>query len=200
MVYQGERQIASQNKLLGRFQLTGIPPAPRGVPQIEVTFDIDANGIVNVSAKDRATSKEQRITITGQGTLDKSEVERMVREAEAHAAEDAAVREKAEAAQPGRPDGLPDRAACSRTWATKLPADEKASVESGHRERQVRAGSRRHEPHQVGHRGAAAGVVQAERDPVPAGRRGADGASATASMPTARRRKAPSRRPARTTT
>ena len=97
VVYQGERQMASQNKLLGRFQLTGIPPAPRGVPQVEVTFDIDANGIVNVSAKDRATSKEQRITISGQGTLDKSEVERMVRDAESHAAEDQAFRDRAEA-------------------------------------------------------------------------------------------------------
>ena len=97
VVYQGERQMASQNKLLGRFQLTGIPPAPRGVPQVEVTFDIDANGIVNVSAKDRATNKEQRITISGQGTLDKSEVERMVRDAEAHAGEDQAFRDRAEA-------------------------------------------------------------------------------------------------------
>jgi len=97
VVYQGERQAASQNKLLGRFQLTGIPPAPRGVPQVEVTFDIDANGIVNVSAKDRATNKEQRITISGAGTLDKADIERMIREAESHAAEDAALREKAEA-------------------------------------------------------------------------------------------------------
>jgi molecular chaperone DnaK len=97
VVYQGERQMASQNKLLGRFQLTGIPPAPRGVPQVEVTFDIDANGIVNVSAKDRATSKEQRITISGQGTLDKSEVERMVRDAEQNATADQEFRDRAEA-------------------------------------------------------------------------------------------------------
>ena len=118
VVYQGERQMASQNKLLGRFQLTGIPPAPRGVPQVEVTFDIDANGIVNVSAKDRATSKEQRITISGQGTLDKSEVERMVRDAEAHAAEDQAFREKAEARNQADPMVLPP-SGCSRTWATR---------------------------------------------------------------------------------
>jgi len=96
VVYQGERAMASHNKLLGRFQLSGIPPAPRGVPQVEVTFDIDANGIVNVSAKDRATNREQKITISGSGTLDKGDVERMVREAELHAAEDAQLREKAE--------------------------------------------------------------------------------------------------------
>ncbi|MDR3710645.1 MAG: molecular chaperone DnaK [Capsulimonadaceae bacterium] len=97
VVYQGERGVASQNKLLGRFQLTDIPPAPRGIPQIEVTFDIDANGIVNVSAKDKATSREQRITISGTGALSKDEVERMVKDAEAHSAEDEKVKEKAEA-------------------------------------------------------------------------------------------------------
>jgi molecular chaperone DnaK len=97
VVYQGERPLASHNKMLGRFQLTDIPPAPRGVPQIEVTFDIDANGIVNVNAKDKGTNREQRITISGTGTLNKDEVERMVRDAEAHAAEDAKVKERAEA-------------------------------------------------------------------------------------------------------
>jgi molecular chaperone DnaK len=88
-VLQGERPLAKDNRTLGRFQLTGIPPAPRGVPQIEVTFDIDANGIVNVSAKDLATGKEQKITITATSGLSKEEVERMVKDAEAHAAEDA---------------------------------------------------------------------------------------------------------------
>jgi molecular chaperone DnaK len=97
VVFQGERPIASQNKMLGRFQLTDIPPAPRGVPQIEVTFDIDANGIVNVSAKDKGTNREQRITISGTGALNKDEVERMVRDAEAHASEDLKIKEKAEA-------------------------------------------------------------------------------------------------------
>jgi molecular chaperone DnaK len=81
---------------LGRFRLEGIPPAPRGVPQVEVTFDIDANGILNVSAKDKATGKEQRITITASTNLNKDEVERMVREAESHAAEDKARRELVE--------------------------------------------------------------------------------------------------------
>jgi molecular chaperone DnaK len=96
-VFQGEREIAGHNKLLGDFQLTGIPPAPRGTPQIEVTFDIDANGIVNVSAKDRATGKEQKITITGSGSLNKEDIERMVQEAAAHAEEDRRLKEMAEA-------------------------------------------------------------------------------------------------------
>ncbi len=87
-VLQGEREMANDNMTLGRFRLEGIPAAPRGVPQIEVTFDIDANGILNVSAKDKATGKEQRITITASTNLNKSEVERMVREAQAHAEED----------------------------------------------------------------------------------------------------------------
>jgi molecular chaperone DnaK len=87
-VLQGERPLARDNRTLGKFQLSGIPPAPRGVPQIEVTFDIDANGIVNVSAKDRGTGKTQAITITSTSGLAKDEVEKMVKEAEAHASED----------------------------------------------------------------------------------------------------------------
>jgi molecular chaperone DnaK len=93
-VLQGEREMAADNKSLGRFVLDGIPPAPRGVPQIEVTFDIDANGILNVSAKDKATGKEQKITITGSTGLDKEEVERMTKEAEAHAEEDRKKKEE----------------------------------------------------------------------------------------------------------
>ncbi len=92
-VLQGERQFARDNRTLGRFNLAGLPPAPRGVPQIEVTFDIDANGIVNVSAKDKGTNKEQRITITASSGLSKDEVDRMMREAEAHADEDKKRRE-----------------------------------------------------------------------------------------------------------
>ena len=95
-VLQGEREMAAYNKTLGKFQLVDLPPAPRGVPQIEVTFDIDANGIVHVSAKDRATSKEQSMTITGQSTLDKKDIDQMVRDAEAHAEEDRKRREEAE--------------------------------------------------------------------------------------------------------
>jgi molecular chaperone DnaK len=96
-VLQGERPMARDNRTLGKFHLTGIPPAPRGVPQIEVTFDIDANGILNVTAKDTATSKDQKITITSSSGLSKEEVERMAKEAEAHSAEDKAKREEIEA-------------------------------------------------------------------------------------------------------
>jgi len=96
-VFQGEREMAADNKLLGQFDLVGIPPAPRGVPQIEVTFDIDANGIVNVSAKDKATGKEQAIRIQASGGLSDDEIERMVKEAEAHAEEDKRKRELVEA-------------------------------------------------------------------------------------------------------
>jgi molecular chaperone DnaK len=95
-VLQGERPLARDNRTLGRFHLDGIPPAPRGMPQIEVTFDIDANGIVNVSAKDRATNKEQKITITASSGLSKDEVDRMMREAESHADEDRQRREEIE--------------------------------------------------------------------------------------------------------
>jgi molecular chaperone DnaK len=96
-VLQGEREMAADNKTLGRFELVGIPPAPRGVPQIEVTFDIDANGIVSVSAKDLATGKEQSIKITASSGLSKEEIDRLVREAEAHADEDKKKKELVEA-------------------------------------------------------------------------------------------------------
>jgi molecular chaperone DnaK len=95
-VLQGEREMAQFNKTLGKFQLVDLPPAPRGVPQIEVTFDIDANGIVHVSAKDRATNKEQSMTITGQSSLNKDDIDRMVKDAEAHAEEDRRRREEAD--------------------------------------------------------------------------------------------------------
>jgi len=95
-VFQGEREFTRDNKNLGTFELTGIAPAPRGIPQVEVTFDIDANGIVHVSAKDKGTGKEQSMTITGGSSLSKDDIERMVREGEEHAAEDKARREAAE--------------------------------------------------------------------------------------------------------
>jgi len=95
-VLQGEREMAMYNKTLGKFELVDLPPAPRGIPQIEVTFDIDANGIVHVSARDRATGKEQSMTITGQSSLNRDEIDRMVRDAEAHAADDRRRKEEAE--------------------------------------------------------------------------------------------------------
>nr|MBA2531317.1 Hsp70 family protein [Nocardioidaceae bacterium] len=95
-VYQGEREIAARNQMLGTFELTGLPPAPRGIPQIEVTFDIDANGIVHVSAKDRGTGKEQSMTITGGSALSKDDIDRMVRDAEQYADEDRQRREEVE--------------------------------------------------------------------------------------------------------
>jgi len=100
-VFQGEREMAADNKLLGQFDLIGIPPAPRGVPQVEVTFDIDANGIVNVSARDKATGKEQQIRIQASGGLSESDIQRMVKDAEAHAEEDKKRRSAVEAKNHG---------------------------------------------------------------------------------------------------
>jgi molecular chaperone DnaK len=128
-VLQGERQMASDNKTLGKFMLTDIPPAPRGVPQIEVTFDIDANGIVHVSAKDRGTGKEQSMTITGGSALPREDIDQMVKDAEAHAAEDARRREAAEARNQG--DQLAYQTEkLLREHDDKVPADAKAKAES----------------------------------------------------------------------
>jgi molecular chaperone DnaK len=127
-VLQGEREMAGYNKTLGKFQLVDLPPAPRGVPQIEVTFDIDANGIVHVSAKDRATNKEQSMTITGQSTLDKKDIDQMVRDAEAHAAEDRQRREEAEVRN--NADSLVYQTEkVLRDQGDKVSADDKAAVE-----------------------------------------------------------------------
>ena len=128
-VLQGERQMANDNKTLGRFQLTGIPAARRGVPQIEVTFDIDANGIVNVSAKDLGTGKQQQITISGSTALSDDEVDRMVKDAEAHADEDAKRKEEAEARN--NTDSLVN--ATEQTLSElgdKVPADTKSAAEA----------------------------------------------------------------------
>ncbi len=129
VVLQGEREFAKDNKSLGRFQLTGIPPAPRGVPQIEVTFDIDANGIVNVTAKDTGTGKEQSITITASTQLSKDEVERLVQEAKRSEAEDRAKREQIELKN--QADQLVYQVEKSlKETEGKLSADEKAKVET----------------------------------------------------------------------
>ena len=128
-VLQGERQMANDNKTLGRFQLTGIPAARRGVPQIEVTFDIDANGIVNVSAKDLGTGKEQQITISGSTALSDDEVDRMVKDAEAHADEDAKRKEEIEARN--NCDSLVNAIETTlNELGDKVPADSKSTVEA----------------------------------------------------------------------
>ncbi len=128
-VFQGEREMTYGNKLLGNFQLVGIPPAPRGVPQIEVTFDIDANGIVNVSAKDRGTGKEQSMTITGGTALPKGDIDRMVREAEQYAEEDRRRREAAEAKN--RAEQLVYQTEKSlKDYGDKISDTDRASVES----------------------------------------------------------------------
>jgi len=132
-VLQGERPMARDNRTLGRFILDGLPPAPRGVPQIEVTFDIDANGILHVTAKDTATSREQSIKITGTSTLSKGEVDRMVKDAESFAAEDKAKRETAETRNRG--DSLAYQVEkLLKDYGEKVAADERGSVEAALKE------------------------------------------------------------------
>ncbi len=127
-VFQGEREIAAYNKNLGTFDLTGLPPAPRGVPQIEVTFDIDANGIVHVSAKDLGTGKEQSMTITGGSGLSKEEIDRMMKDAEAHAEEDKKRKEEADVRN-GAEGLVYQTEKFLKDNAEKIPADGKANVE-----------------------------------------------------------------------
>ncbi|MBP5157438.1 MAG: Hsp70 family protein, partial [Treponema sp.] len=128
-VLQGEREMASQNRTLGNFNLDGIPPAPRGVPQIEVTFDIDANGIVHVSAKDQGTGKEQHIQITSSSGLSKEEIDRMVKDAEANAADDKKKREAVDAKNEG--DSLVYQTEKTlKEMGDKVSADDKAKIES----------------------------------------------------------------------
>ncbi len=127
-VLQGERPMAADNKTLGRFILDGIPPAPRGVPQIEVTFDIDANGILNVSAKDKATGREQSITITASSGLSEQEIQRMIREAQEHASEDAKRREAVEIRNQAEA-GIHAAEKTLRDFADRIPADVKARTQ-----------------------------------------------------------------------
>ena len=123
-VYQGERQMAGQNQPLGNFELTGLPPAPRGVPQIEVTFDIDANGIVHVSAKDRGTGKEQSMTITGGSALSKDDIDKMVQDAEQYAEEDRVRKEAVESRNQAE----------SLVYQTEKFIDENAGQDPGRRQ------------------------------------------------------------------
>jgi molecular chaperone DnaK len=128
-VFQGEREMAADNKMLGQFDLVGIPPAPRGTPQIEVTFDIDANGIVNVSAKDKSTGKEQQIKIQASGGLSDEEIEKMVKDAEANAEEDKKKREGVDAKN--QADSLVFQVEKNlKEHGDKINADDKSKIES----------------------------------------------------------------------
>jgi molecular chaperone DnaK len=128
-VYQGEREMAADNKLLGQFDLVGLPPAPRGVPQVEVTFDIDANGIVSVQARDKATGKEQQIRIQASGGLSEQDIQRMVKEAEANAEADKQRREFIESKN--HADGLVHQVDKNlKEHGDKLPAQEKGEAEA----------------------------------------------------------------------
>jgi molecular chaperone DnaK len=180
-VLQGERPMAAANRTLGKFQLTGIPPAPRGIPQIEVTFDIDANGIVNVSAKDRGTGKSQAITITSSSGLSKEEVEQMVKDGQAHADEDKKRREEVEARNQAdsviystektlkeNRDKLP---AAEADAADKALEEAKKAVEAGGKDRILEATREltriSHRIAEVLYKGATAGAAPEEGAPPP---------------------------------
>jgi len=128
-VLQGERELARDNRTIGKFQLTGIPPAPRGVPQVEVTFDIDANGILHVAAKDKATGKEQKIRIEASSGLSESEIDRMVKDAEKNAASDKERREEIDTRN--RLDSMTyEVEKNAKEWSDKLPADLKGKLDA----------------------------------------------------------------------
>ena len=170
-VLQGERQLARDNRTLGRFQLVGIPPAPRGVPQIEVTFDIDANGMVNVSAKDQGTGKEQKISITASSGLSKDEVDRMMKDAESHADEDRKRREEIETRN--RADQAVYAAErMVKDTGDKLGAADKAHDRGRHRDVEDRNRGERRRRHDQRHGGVDAGAAQGGRGAVQAGRCG----------------------------
>ena len=186
-VLQGERDMAQFNKTLGKFKLVDLPPAPRGVPQIEVTFDIDANGIVHVSAKDKGTGKEQSMTITGQSSLSKEQIDQMVKDAEAHAEEDRQRKEEADIRN--QADTLvyqTDKLLSEQ--GDKVPGDEKDALEAALATPQGRRRGHRPRGHQVGHRRGLhhlAGLrpealrEHGHRERRPVRRRGASGAGAT---------------------
>ncbi len=191
-VYQGEREMAADNKLLGNFDLIGIPPAPRGVPQIEVTFDIDANGIVSVQAKDKATGKEQQIRIQAVGGLSEADIQRMVQEAEANAEADKKRREFVEAKN--HADGLVHQVEKNlKEHGDKVSAPGQgrggggdgrgAHRDGGHRRRGAEAGDRPAEPGRD--EASARRCTRRSRPPAPGGRRrpGAGGPGAGPQQP-----------------
>ena len=167
-VFQGEREMAADNKLLGQFDLVGIPPAPRGVPQIEVTFDIDANGIVNVTAKDKATGKEQQIRIQASGGLSDADIEKMVKDAEAHAAEDKKRRELVEAKNQG--ESLVHATEKSLAeYGDKVSEADKQGIETAIDALEAGACRRGRRGHQGPHDRPDAGLHEARRGHVPGG-------------------------------
>ena len=169
-VLQGERDMAMYNKTLGKFQLVDLPPAPRGVPQIEVAFDIDANGIVHVSAKDLATGREQSITITGQTSLPKDDIERMVRDAEQHAAEDRQRKEEAETRN--NADALVYQTdKLLKDQGDKVPVEERDRVEGALKNLRESVGGNRRRADPPRHRGAAHRLAGLRPAPLRAGRR-----------------------------
>ncbi len=168
-VLQGERPMAGDNRTLGKFHLVGIPPAPRGVPQIEVTFDIDANGIVNVSAKDRATGKSQAITITASSGLAKEEVERMVGDAKSHSDEDKKQARRDRGPQPRGHPHLHDREDARREQGEAAGGGRRGGREGARGRAQGGAGRRPRED-RGGRRRPDEGRAQARRDALPAGR------------------------------
>ncbi len=159
-VYQGERAMAADNKLLGVFQLVGIPPAPRGIPQVEVTFDIDANGILNVTAKDKATNNEQKITITSSSGLSKDEVEKMARDAESHASDDRKKKEEIESRN--RADAMVyNIEKMLKEHRDKVSADDAKAVEEALEETKKAMSEGGHRSDQPGHLEAGDGQPQA---------------------------------------
>ena len=188
-VFQGEREMASDNKMLGQFDLVGIPPAPRGVPQVEVTFDIDANGIVNVTAKDKATGKEQQIRIQASGGLSEADIEKMVKDAEAHAEEDKTAQGRGRGQEPCRSAG-----ALHREGAVRARLQDRRHRTQRDRERHGRSEGGAQRRRRRGHRGqdqhAGASFHEARRSHVQAAAGGGPAAPTPAKVrpvPTARR-------------
>ena len=167
-VLQGERPMAADNRTLGKFHLVGIPPAPRGMPQVEVTFDIDANGIVNVSAKDMGTGREQKITITASSGLSKEEIDKMMRDAESHAADDARKREEIEARN--RLDGLhlSGREDLQREQGEARRCGAVTEIEAAHRRSEEGARRGRRGAHEQRLRASADRLAQTRRGALPA--------------------------------
>ena len=181
-VLQGERQFSRDNKTIGKFQLADIPPAPRGVPQIEVTFDIDANGILHVGAKDLGTGKEQKITITASSGLSKDEVEKMRKDAEAHAEEDKAKKEEVETRNEAD-NAVYRTEKLLKDNADKISGDDKTKIETAVSRREGSVERQRHRRHQIRQREAERSLAGRERGTVQSRRREGPGGKAAGAGP-----------------